>query len=429
MRPDLAATATLMLRYCAVAYLAGSVLFTIRFLFVQYKESQPTPAIKPRTMTEPGQATFDVENIVYSPQIMSWKTPLGHPEHKIEEDAVLHKVYANTMQPSKVLPYYFKAVREFDPESVTITTLITFDRYPIFSKLVTNYQGPISVTIHINDDELRDENLSKLHEMYNANPYMREFVDVHVVVDKFDRQFNMWRNVARFFARSNYFMMLDVDFHVCTNLQRHLSLDPKAREVMRSGAAVVLPAFEYVEQDEGIDAATFPKNKEALIRLVNEKRITIFHDFFPKGHNSTDYEQWYKSEDVYKVTAYQHSYEPYAILKKEGTPWCDERFIGYGANKAACLFEIYISGIDYYVLPQDFVIHQSHPYKEETRKQERKYNRKLYQNFQEEVCFRYARSFLETKQWDQPKAENLKQQCNKIRGFKQVMAQFASAMG
>ena len=97
---------------------------------------------------------------------------------------------------------------------------------------------------------------------------------------------------------------------------------------------MVLPAFEYVEQDEGIDAATFPKNKEALIRLVNERRITIFHDFFPKGHNSTDYEQWYKSEEVYKVTAYQHSYEPYAILKKEGTPWCDERFIGYGANKA-----------------------------------------------------------------------------------------------
>jgi glycosyltransferase-like protein LARGE len=122
---------------------------------------------------------------------------------------LVHKVFSNTIQPSKVLPYYFKASREFDPESVTITTLITFDRYPVFSKLVTNYQGPISVTIHINDDENRDENLSKLHDMYNSNPYMKEFVDVHVVVDKFDRQFNMWRNVARFFARSNYYMMPD----------------------------------------------------------------------------------------------------------------------------------------------------------------------------------------------------------------------------
>ncbi|KAF9354351.1 hypothetical protein BGX26_007825 [Mortierella sp. AD094] len=424
MKPDISRTTSLLLRYAVVAYLSGSVLFTLHYLFSQYPNSQPAPSVKPRTLTEPGQTTFDVENIVYSQQVMKWTTPNGHPEHEIEEDSVLQKNFANTMQPSKVLPYYFKAVRDFDPESVTITTLITFDRYPIFSKLVTNYQGPISVSIHINDDENRDENLSKLHDMYNSNPYMREFVDVHVVIDKFDRQFNMWRNVARFFARSNHFMMLDVDFHICTNLQHHLSLDPKAREVMKSGAAVVLPAFEYVEQDDGVDSATFPKNKEELIRLVQDRKITTFHDFFPKGHNATDYEQWYKTDSVYMVTSYQHSYEPYVILKKEGTPWCDERFIGYGANKAACLFEIYISGINYWVLPQDFLIHQSHAYKEETRKQERKYNRKLYQNFQEEVCFRYAWKFLQASQWDGTVSENLKEQCNKIRGFKQVMTQF-----
>lgn len=106
---------------------------------------------------------------------------------------------------------------------------------------------------------------------------------------------------------------------------------------MRSGAAVVLPAFEYVEQDEGYDSATFPKNKEALIQLVQEKKITTFHDFFPKGHNATDYERWYVSDAVYKVTTYQHSYEPYVILRKEGTPWCDERFVGYGANKAVSI--------------------------------------------------------------------------------------------
>lgn len=49
---------------------------------------------------------------------------------------------------------------------------------------------------------------------------------------------------------------------------------------------------------------------------------------------------------------------------------CDERFVGYGGNKAACLFGIYVSGIDFYVLPDDFLIHQSHAYAEETRKNE-----------------------------------------------------------
>ncbi|KAG0215583.1 hypothetical protein BGX33_001086 [Mortierella sp. NVP41] len=383
MRPQLPTTVSLSLRYAGLFYLTGSVLFTIHYFCSQYQDSRPVPVVKPKIMTESGMGTFDVENILYTQQVMNWRTPRGYPEHRVEEDAVLQKIFSSTMQPSKVLPYYFKAIRAFDPESVTITALITFDRYPTFSKLVTNYQGPISVTIHINDDELRDENLAKLHEMYNSNPLMKEFVDAHVVVDKFDRQFNMWRNVARFFARSNYFMMLDGRRHRLLNL---------------------------------------PKIKQSLIQLFDQKRITTFHNFFPKGHNATDYETWFRSDAVYKVTAYQHSYEPYVVLKKEGAPWCDERFIGYGANKAACLFEIYISGIDYYVLPKDFVIHQSHPYKEETRKQERKYNRKLYQNFQGGVCFRYSRNFMTSHLWDSPRAENLKEQCSKIRRYKQVMA-------
>ena len=31
---------------------------------------------------------------------------------------------------------------------------------------------------------------------------MMKYVDIHLVYDPFDRQFNMWRNVAKFFART-----------------------------------------------------------------------------------------------------------------------------------------------------------------------------------------------------------------------------------
>ena len=49
---------------------------------------------------------------------------------------------------------------------------------------------------------------------------------------------------------------------------------------------------------------------------------------------------------------------------------CDERFTGYGANKAACLFEAYLSGVSFYVLADHFLIHQSHAYEEEARREE-----------------------------------------------------------
>jgi hypothetical protein len=49
---------------------------------------------------------------------------------------------------------------------------------------------------------------------------------------------------------------------------------------------------------------------------------------------------------------------------------CDERFVGYGGNKAACLFEMYLSGIAFYVLSDHFIIHQNHAYEETARRNE-----------------------------------------------------------
>lgn len=87
---------------------------------------------------------------------------------------------------------------------------------------------------------------------------------------------------------------------------------------------------------------------------------------------------------------------------------CDERFTGYGGNKAACLFEMYLSGVSFYVLSDHFLIHQSHTYEEEARKNEvsipffrrtvrftghrpkqRRYNRKIHSDFKEETCLRF----------------------------------------
>jgi Glycosyl-transferase for dystroglycan len=140
---------------------------------------------------------------------------------------------------------------------------------------------------------------------------------------------------------------------------------------LRSGnTALVIPAFEFVEQPDGLDWKTFPTSKPTLLQLVDEGKIDMFHRGWKKGHGSTNYTKWYESDSVYLVTDYNFSYEPYVIYKKEGSPWCDERFIGYGANKAACLYEIYLSGIEYEVLPHDFLIHQTHYYPETERAKE-----------------------------------------------------------
>ncbi|KAF9437552.1 hypothetical protein BGZ76_000260 [Entomortierella beljakovae] len=436
-----------LFRYLVVAFLAFSVLYTTGSLVFPDLSSEKlrknaagliqrgAGAVSAGSLSwiDTQFPTFEVESIKYSSQKMGIESvkqqgqtkEVSDKQHTVDEDFYLSKVYSTAMQPSKVIPYYFRAEGPFDKEDVTITTLITENRFGVFKKLVRNYRGPISVSIWIRDDEFKDQHFKALHDLYESEPLLKKYVDVHVVVDRFDFQLNMWRNVARLFARTDYFLLLDVDFHICTDLKKHLKENPTAMKLLREGSALVLPAFEYTHEEDGVDSATFPKEKHAVEKLVTDKKLMSFHSAkFEAGHGASDYPRWYATDEIYKVTRFNHKYEPYVILKREGTPWCDERFVGYGANKAACLYEIYISGIDYYVLPRDFLIHQSHAYPESKRSGGRKLNAELYTAFRDELCYRYARSMYFANELNTKKADNMKSQCTDLKGFKAAFDDF-----
>ncbi|KAF9905272.1 hypothetical protein EC991_001871 [Linnemannia zychae] len=428
---------------------------------------------------------------------------------RVGEDYMLSKAFNGAMHPTRVIPFYFKASFrdddddddnhqmddhpgaqgsnsdtgsgsqepvKLDPSLVTITTLITPNRYGVFLKLVQQYRGPISVAIHIRKGPEQDAMFHELHAFFRDNAILRKYVDLHVIFDGIDFQLNMWRNVARMFARTDYFMMLDVDFHIPSSLKKNLHYDPRIQQLLASGAALVVPAFEYKVDQDPKDSKYFPETKAELLPLLEKGHIHVFHDSFPPGHGATDTPRWIKmsqgisdrigrgrvpppkgragfeedyavpdaavdaeddeasaeellrvreeyleheadGERPYKVTKFEPKYEPYVILKKEGTPWCDERFVGYGANKAACLFEIYISGIDFWVMPQDFLIHQYHDYPTTDRKNGRILNRQLFVSFQQEICYRTLDRMIVTGEWYTSKADNLRHQCSDFEGF------------
>ncbi|RDB19779.1 LARGE xylosyl- and glucuronyltransferase 2 [Hypsizygus marmoreus] len=427
MTPDSRITQTL--QFFLIFYVAIAVLYTTNILFVApmraglsillYHPMMSSRSIWPsypsRTNVTSGKKGnrpgvsrahgIDSQFPEFSGGKVSWNSSdlaleygLGSIKPVLVDDSlVLSKSFANSMRPSRIIPYFYRASGNFDEDDITITTLVTSNRFHAFSRLVERYQGPISVTIHVRNTTTHiRETLRSLQALYAASDSMATFVDVHLVIDSFDRQFNTWRNIARLFARTDYVMMLDVDFYICTDFRTAVRRNKLAMDKLRSGhSAFVIPAFEYVKYAEGVNHATFPKDKRTLLNIVKSKRIGMFHASWAPGHNSTDYDRYYTAPpgDIYKVTHYQSAYEPYVILKKEGPPWCDERFVGYGGNKAACLFEMYISGMSFYVLADHFIIHQNHRYEEIVRKNERKYNRKLYSEFKEEICFRFKSAF------------------------------------
>lgn len=137
--------------------------------------------------------------------------------------------------------------------------------------------GPISVTVHIKDiAEHVSEVLESLREVYTSSELMMTFVDVHLVVDAFDRQFNTWRNIARLFARTDFVMMLDIDFFPCTDFRSVIKRSSTILDKLHDGrAALVIPAFEYVDFHEGSNYAAFPTTKR--VRLVHGS--LLFHLF------------------------------------------------------------------------------------------------------------------------------------------------------
>ncbi|KAF9428750.1 hypothetical protein BGZ94_001202 [Podila epigama] len=443
----------------------------------------PNNAIPQRPMS-----VFDVEAQNYSAHQWEFETydiQGSKLVAKVAEDYMLSKAFGSVMQPTKVIPFYFRASFrdenddddfhaddeiegehdggngkkpvEIDKSQVTITTIITPDRYRVFLKLVKQYRGPISVATHIPKGADQDKHFQELNQFFHDHTILRKYVDLHVIVDGIDLQLNMWRNVARMFARTDYFMMLDVDFHIPSSLKNHLHDDPRMQELLASGAALVIPAFEYKVEKDPKDSKYFPDTKAALIPLLEKGHIHVFHDSFPPGHAATDTPRWMKmsshsalgdkrygdyrngnelsredylkmeaeGEMPYKVTKFEPKYEPYIVLKKDGTPWCDERFVGYGANKAACLFEIYISGVDFWVMPQDFLIHQYHDYPTQNRKNGRILNKQLFVHFQQEICYRTLRRMIWTGEWYTSKADNLRQQCKVFDEFLKTADQLA----
>lgn len=232
-------------------------------------------------------------------------------------------MFQYALKPSKIIPYFMQMQHAPEKTEITITTLITIERLHVFNNLVNHYKGPISVTLHIADDEHKQEALEQLHDVQTSNPLFAKFVDVHLVVDNFDRQFNLWRNIARFFSRTDLVMATDVDFLLCSDLKENVSNLPKEHwERLLNGSVVfVIPAFEFGRDSAELDIADYPSTKEELQYHVNSNGLMMFHNKWKRGHGPTNYPRWYQATEPYKVVDYNYNYEPYVVMRRDNLPW------------------------------------------------------------------------------------------------------------
>ncbi|XP_022084720.1 LARGE xylosyl- and glucuronyltransferase 2-like [Acanthaster planci] len=290
-------------------------------------------------------------------------------------------------------PDYFRSVKtsselDFDVEQfltdgkkgdkesqpVTLVTQVSLDRIDLLESTLEHWQGPVSVALYVptkaskseNDDHGWKRQYIKKKLRNSHLPGRCNMVVVYAKTSEDEYPVNYLRNLAIRQAKTKYIFLLDADFVPSPDFQATFlsSLAMVERTPQFNKTAFVVPVFEYTQEfikDFPIDQ---PKTKQELKDKMFGDGAIIFPFMIstaPEAHRPTDYRSWYSATLPYKVTTYQDKYEPYLILRNAETlPTFDERFMGYGMNKATYAMELYASGYEYVVLPNMWAIHVPH---------------------------------------------------------------------
>jgi hypothetical protein len=72
--------------------------------------------------------------------------PSAEPDQSLDwfamtESLFLSKSFSGSMHPMKIFPYFYKASDTFDEDDITITTLVTPNRFEVLRKLASRYEG------------------------------------------------------------------------------------------------------------------------------------------------------------------------------------------------------------------------------------------------------------------------------------------------
>ena len=208
--------------------------------------------------------------------------------------------------------------------------------------------------------------------------------DIHLIIDDLPIQFNLWRNIARLYSPARSVLALDVDFFPDKDLHSFILRNWEAllERMVSQKIAFVVPTFEFADvaplSPSFIDAEdanpSLPETKEDVVAMVSRGELQMFHQTWFHGQGHTNYTRWLslppnpskgkgRKDELslsYPVRTYHFKYEPYVLVPQEA-PFCDERFLGYGSNKCACIYELKAAGFSFNVLPTSFVIHRPHP--------------------------------------------------------------------
>lgn len=91
-----------------------------------------------------------IASVKWNKGSLTWRTSNdreGSPT--MSEDLFLSKAFGTALQPSKIIPYYYRARTAAEARDITISTIVTGDRFNVLDQLSHRYKGTIRASVSI----------------------------------------------------------------------------------------------------------------------------------------------------------------------------------------------------------------------------------------------------------------------------------------
>ncbi|CAO3611546.1 unnamed protein product [Cunninghamella echinulata] len=267
-----------------------------------------------------------------------------------------------------------RPVNSSTDDMVTLVSQFSVNRLNVFSKVIEAWQGPISVTIYLTEQNDIEQVKTFFEDQDNLKLY--EKVGVTLVKPSYDKKdnderlrypINHLRNLAIMSTTTPYIYVIDADFVPSTTL--YLSVQnilTNAMDKYQHKTALVVPCFAMYEQYKDIP---LPGSMEEVKQLIDQGIAYITDD--GAGHGPTLGKELAvritnpaaspipNLESVSYEVCYESQWEPYYILPRN-SPLYDVRFKNQGGDKQSHALHLNAEGYKFMVLHQEFMIHKDH---------------------------------------------------------------------